>query len=62
MLGKKLCSNCKTGKDSFEMDKNSGTCPYIYCYEDNTCSFYEPLETEKKSLWDKLSGMFASRK
>ena len=51
MFGRKkqLCVSCKTGKESYELDSHSETCPYIYCYNviRNKCRFYKPLETEK---------------
>jgi len=39
-----ICSSCKTGKESYELDKHSEACPYIGCWKDGKCSFYVPLE------------------
>ncbi len=61
-IKKRLCSNCKTGKASLELDKHSETCPYISCYTENRCDFFEPLDKEKNTFWNKISGIFASRK
>lgn len=61
MLWKKnLCPNCKTGKDSYELDRHSEVCPYISCYncKKKECRFYVPLETDKKSLFSKILGVF----
>ncbi len=57
-----LCSNCKTGKASYELDRHSEVCPHILNYKKNKCDFYKPLETEKKTLLNKISGVFALRK
>ena len=56
---KRLCSSCKTGRDSYKLDRRSEMCPYIGCYEINKCAFYIPLETCKQSLWDKLLDIVA---
>jgi len=55
---KRLCTNCKTGKESYELDKHSEACPYIGCYKfkKNRCNYYKPLETEK-SLFYKILGL-----
>lgn len=63
LWGKKyLCSNCKTGKDSYELDNHSETCPHIAYYEKNKCNYYVPLESNKKTLWEKISGVITGRK
>ena len=51
---KQICPRCKTGKDSYELDKRSEACPYIGCWKNCICSFYDPLEKPKKEnhLWD----------
>ncbi len=51
---KYLCSSCKTGKVSYELDKVVEVCPYIRNWGNNKCSFYKPLEEEKRSLFDKI--------
>lgn len=45
---KKICPRCKTGKDSYDLDKHSEACPYIGCWKNGKCSFYVPLEKPKK--------------
>ena len=45
---KQICPRCKTGKDSYELDKRSEACPYISCWKNGKCAFYEPLEKPKK--------------
>ena len=49
---KHICSGCKTGKDTYEIDPKSETCPYIECLKNGECSFYVPLEktSEKGTL------------
>lgn len=50
---KSLCPLCKTGKETYELDKRSDFCPYIYAYRGNKCSCYVPLDTpenEKKGI------------
>ncbi len=50
-LKKKICPKCKTGKDSYELDKHSETCPYIDCWKNGKCYFFVPLEnTPKKDV------------
>ncbi len=46
---KQICPRCKTGKDSYELDKRSEACPYISCWKNGKCSFYEPLEMPLKT-------------
>ena len=46
---KQICPRCKTGKDSYELDKRSEACPYIGCWKNGKCSFYEPLENPSES-------------
>ena len=47
--GKQICSNCKTGKESYELDNYSETCPYIGCWENGKCHFYVPLDNPSKN-------------
>lgn len=35
-----LCPNCKTGKESYLLDKRSPFCPYIFCHKDASCSMF----------------------
>ena len=57
-----LCENCKTGKISFELDRNSEFCPYIDCYEENHCAFFRPNNLmgymRKNSFLEKLISFF----
>lgn len=60
---KKLCPSCKIGKYMYELDNRSDVCPYMYCYKRNKCGFYQPIETEQKSIYDKmLEFVFPSKK
>jgi len=59
---KHLCTNCKTGKASYELDIHSEACPYISSYENNKCIFYKPLKKEKNILWNKILDAFSLRK
>ncbi len=43
-----LCSQCKTGKYTYELDKNSTLCPYILCNNGKTCSMFEKLDEPDK--------------
>ncbi len=47
---KQICCRCKTGKESYELDEHSESCPYIGCWNDGKCSFYIPLEYSKTSI------------
>ena len=40
---KLLCPNCKTGKESYLLDRLSESCPYIECMQDGKCKFYIPF-------------------
>ena len=48
MVKKNLCTNCKTGKNSYLLDQNEPMCPYINCLKGKKCPFYLPLPKEKK--------------
>ncbi len=45
---KKICSRCKMGKYTYELDSKSEVCSYIGCWKKNKCHFYKPLEKEPK--------------
>ncbi len=45
---KQICSMCKTGKYTYELDKHSQVCPYISCIGKGKCSFFVPLEKTSK--------------
>ncbi len=47
-LEKQICPGCKTGKESYEVDRHSETCPYISSWHDGECSFYVPLENSSE--------------
>lgn len=38
-----ICCGCKTGKESFTLDKHSEACPHIGSWKNGKCSFYKPL-------------------
>ncbi len=46
---KHLCENCRTGKESYELDSCSPICPHLICYEDNNCVYYIPMEERKNN-------------
>lgn len=48
-LKKRICSRCKTGKYTYELDPKSETCPYIGCWKKNRCYFYKPLDKPSKN-------------
>ena len=39
-----LCTNCKTGVDTYTLDKHSPVCPHLDCHNGKTCAMYVPLE------------------
>lgn len=47
-LEKQICPKCKVGKESFELDKHSETCPHIECWEDGKCPFFKPIDDHEK--------------
>lgn len=52
---KKICENCRTGREAFELDSQLPMCPYITTWKNNKCSFYEPIEPEVDGLLNKIS-------
>ena len=44
-----LCKYCKTGLDSYELDKTSAACPYLDCYTNGECGMYKPIKKQKSS-------------
>lgn len=44
MRKKGICSHCKIGKDSFELDKQSVECPYITCHNGESCPMFKAVE------------------
>lgn len=47
-LRKQLCSKCKIGLESYEIDKHSESCPYLSCWKNNKCGFYKPIDKDLK--------------
>ncbi len=45
---RQICPKCKIGKWSYDLDKRSMTCPYIKCWKDGKCHFYEPFDMLSK--------------
>lgn len=45
---KQICPRCKTGKDSYELDKRSEACPYIGCWKMVNVHFMSRLKNLKK--------------
>ncbi len=49
-----LCENCKTGKETYELDSCSPFCPHLIYYENNKCVYYKPIEDcENKNKFSK---------
>lgn len=46
---KQICPKCKTGKDSYDLDKHSESCPYIGFWKDGKCQFFEPIKSTSKN-------------
>lgn len=43
-----LCSNCETGKNTYELDRHSPLCPYISFHNGKECSsMYKEMKKEK---------------
>ena len=38
-----LCPNCRTGKETYLLDKTEPTCPFIQLHNANGCVKYSPL-------------------
>lgn len=55
MFRRKLCPRCKTGKYTYELDKNSPECPYLSCCKGRKCSMYQKLEKPKKHAFFKFT-------
>ncbi len=50
-LEKQICPKCKVGKESYEFDRHSETCPYIECWQDEKCPFFKPIdESQNKGI------------
>ena len=49
MFKRKLCSKCKMGKYTYELDKRSPECPYIGRHRGNDCPMYVKLVKPKKA-------------
>lgn len=45
---KQICPKCKVGKESYELDRHSETCPYIGYWKDGKCQFFKPLDKPSK--------------
>ena len=41
---KQICPKCKTGKESYNLDIHSDTCPYIGYYKNGKCRFYKHID------------------
>lgn len=63
MKRRKLCSCCETGKKSYQLDKSSAACPYLYCHDGQHCHMYKELEiAESKGLLRRLTDWLRSSK
>lgn len=49
MKKRELCSQCAMGKHTYELDKRSSECPYIYCHNGRKCSMYKKIKRKKKA-------------
>lgn len=50
----KICENCKTGKEMYELDNHIPMCPYMLSWKNNKCNFYKPLSAKKDSLINRI--------
>ena len=54
-----LCTDCKTGKESYIIDPNSPMCPYVSCYNGFRCAYYVSIKNEEgKEIFQKLLNKF----
>lgn len=62
MFKSKLCPYCKNGKKTYELDKNSPVCPYLYCHNGKKCTMYKKIDKPKKQTPFKriIDGFFSS--
>lgn len=47
MFKKNLCSHCKTGKYTYELDRHSPVCPYLSFHNGDKCGMYKRLRKQK---------------
>ena len=50
-IKKQICPKCKVGKESYELDRLSETCPYIGYWKDGKCQFFQPLDKPLKKVF-----------
>lgn len=48
----KLCSNCKTGRDTYRLDPKSVMCPFIGSNNGKSCVFFKPMKEESEGNTD----------
>lgn len=53
-----LCSNCKTGEESYAIDPESFACPYICCRSEYECAYYVPINEIQEVKEAKDEGFF----
>lgn len=44
-----LCSDCETGRRSYELDRTSEMCSYMFCNDGHTCSMYKKMNKPEKA-------------
>lgn len=45
---KELCPHCKTGMDSYKLDKHSPVCPFQYFHNGHYCCMFVELDADEK--------------
>jgi len=40
---RRLCPNCKTGRDTYLLDDRSPFCHYLGCHTGTTCAIFVPI-------------------
>lgn len=48
---RQICPRCKTGKESYELDRRSDACPYINCCKKGKCIFLCHLINHQKQVY-----------
>lgn len=51
-----LCSNCKTGEESYALEPDSFACPYLHCRNEYDCAYFVPIKISNNKNEDE--GLF----
>lgn len=48
-MNKQLCSQCKTGAESYRLDPKSPICPYLSSHNGERCPFFVTIKESEAS-------------